>query len=776
MEAILHGTWVVDDYHKLDGMFFVWAERRASLNGNHSTRIRRHPYAATTIEIAHILAKYVPEVSWHTAERMTRVVRLPSWPESPVVPSWLDARENTAEDEVQRFTYWRLEGIGVSALTMLDVLAALPLVESTEASDHLVGIDLHFWSLAAKFVLELLAGQRYVPGFASQEQELEAVWLPMMTAPFDKERFTGLANAMPPVCRSVVRETGGMDTKAPEAPLVLQSFIGTLVNQAVKAWAGMLILPEPGRKAGITDSWWSALWANDNRINVPSGAQRDLAHFYQDWQSWTLRSQAEPDTNFSICLRLEPPEYKEPLDPQNNHWVLRYFIQSKQDPSLLVPANEVWSERGQVLSYLNHTFDQPQEKLLEGLGIAARVCPPIQRSLLYECPEKATLSAEEAYTFLRETARLLEGTGITVLVPPWWSRPEARLRVQLKMHAPPDMQGSGMLGMNSLVSYDWQLALGDELITREEFERLAALKAPLVQMRGHWVLLQPDQVEAAIAFWEKQQTRGELALQDALSLALGAEDQIDGLAVGDVDLDPWLSEITNTITDREALQPIPNPEGFVGELRPYQERGVAWLAFLGRHGLGACLADDMGLGKTIQAIALLLYTKSQQSDLEPALLICPTSLVGNWQREVERFAPGLKVVVHHGAKRAEGEELESQVLAADLVISTYGLARRDIESLKRIQWGHVILDEAQNIKNPVTKQARAIRRLQGKRRIVLTGTPIENRLSELWSLISFLNPGYLGSLDGFRRSFTVPIERFQDEKASERLRRLVRPF
>ncbi len=776
MEAILHGTWVLDDYRQLDGMFFVWAERKAPLNGRPSTRVRRHPYAATTIEITHFLATYVPDIPLRSFERMTRVALLPSWSESPVVPPWLDSRQAEHEDEAIRFTYWRLEGIGVPALRMLDVLAAVPYMDNAEQNDHIVGIDLRFWSLAAKFVLELLAGQRYIPGLSSRDQEMEAVWLPVLSGEQDKVRFNALAAMMPLACRSLVRETGGLASEPPEAPLVLQNFITSLVNDAVRNWGGITARRETNPQADVTSNWWKALWAEDNRVIMPSSSQRDLSRFYVGWQNWSLKTQPKADLDFNVCLRLEPPNYKDSQDAASVQWTLRYYIQSKEDPSLLVPAGDVWAERGQVLSYLNHTFDQPQERLLESLGLAARLCPAIQRSLLNECPEKATLSAEEAYTFLRETSRLLEGIGITVLVPPWWSKPEARLRVQLKLHAPPDIQGSGLLGMNSLVSYDWELALGDELITREEFERLAALKAPLVQMRGHWVLLQPDQVEAAIAFWEKQQNKGELALHDALSLALGAEDQIDGLMVGDVQLDPWLSDITRTITSHESLQPIPNPQGFVGELRPYQERGVAWLAFLGRYGLGACLADDMGLGKTIQAIALLLHIKEQQPNLAPALLICPTSLVGNWQREVERFAPGLRVVVHHGAKRAEGEELESKIMAADLVISTYGLARRDIESLKKIQWGHIILDEAQNIKNPVTKQARAIRKLQGQRRVVLTGTPIENRLSELWSLISFLNPGYLGSLEGFRRSFTVPIERFQDEQASERLRRLVRPF
>ncbi|MBC7316894.1 MAG: ATP-dependent helicase, partial [Chloroflexi bacterium] len=187
-------------------------------------------------------------------------------------------------------------------------------------------------------------------------------------------------------------------------------------------------------------------------------------------------------------------------------------------------------------------------------------------------------------------------------------------------------------------------------------------------------------------------------------------------------------------------------------------------------------ADDMGLGKTIQTIALILHERHRNPNLGPSLIICPTSLVGNWQRELERFAPGLRVMIHHGAGRAEGEEFVSQSRAHDVVISTYGLVRRDIKDLRKIHWANIVLDEAQNIKNPLTKQARAVRLLKGDFRVALTGTPVENRLSELWSIMSFLNPGYLGSQAAFRKTFALPIERYQDREAFDQLRKLVRPF
>jgi SNF2 family DNA or RNA helicase len=227
--------------------------------------------------------------------------------------------------------------------------------------------------------------------------------------------------------------------------------------------------------------------------------------------------------------------------------------------------------------------------------------------------------------------------------------------------------------------------------------------------------------------------------------------------------------------NREALPVVPPSLGFNGELRPYQVKGVSWLTFLKRWGLGACLADDMGLGKTIQFIALLLKALDSGSS-KPSLLICPTSLVGNWIREVKRFAPSVKSLVHHGSERLTGEDLVLEASRCHLVVSTYSLINRDADVLSAIDWDMVVLDEAQNIKNHWTKQAQAVKRLKTDYRVALTGTPIENRLSELWSIMDFLNPGYLGILEGFSENFAIPIERYRDVGKQQRLQRLVQPL
>ncbi len=785
MKSVLHGTWVMAPENENDGSFFVWAERPSQgdaprANGN---RVQRHFYAATAIEIADLLPLYTPGPDWRNAKRVTRIALLPSYKRAPIVPRWLSKGDRDHEQQVS-LRPWRVEGLDLSILDILDILVSLPLRDRQVTANRL-GDDLRYWGLVAKFTLELLARERFLPGLRPQNGAMRAMWVPMLESPENHERLLNLAKAMPPACRAIFRERAKMafDDVARQETL-LQTFMEQLIDNFVREWGSASAEDyrkrssrQPGGASEPTRAWWQALWSENREVDLPTPQRRSLAGLYQEWQNWSYGEQQKEESSFRVCFRLTPPEFdtdqKRVISPD---WELRYFLQAVDDPSLLIPARKVWQERGSVLSYLNRHFNHPQETLLEGLGIAARLCPAIRRSLKEESPEGTTLTDREAYTFLRETVRLLERAGFGVQVPPWWNKPDARLQVRIKLQSDSPSSSMGVLDMKSLISYDWELALGDEKLSEEEFERLAALKTPLVQVRGRWVLLQPDQVEAAITFWEKQRENEQTSLDEALKIALGTKTEIQGLPVQEVDSDGWLSELMRLLKQERKVEELDPPEDFVGTLRPYQIRGFSWIYFLRQWGLGACLADDMGLGKTIQTIALLLHERQENPDMPPSLVICPTSLVGNWQREVFRFAPSLRVLVHHGSSRSEGQEFVQESKEHDLVISTYGLARRDIEDLQRVHWSDVILDEAQNIKNPHTKQARAIRRIPGDYRLALTGTPIENRLTELWSIMSFLNPGYLGSLESFRRTFAIPIERYADEEASEQLRRLVQPF
>jgi non-specific serine/threonine protein kinase len=270
---------------------------------------------------------------------------------------------------------------------------------------------------------------------------------------------------------------------------------------------------------------------------------------------------------------------------------------------------------------------------------------------------------------------------------------------------------------------------------------------------------------------------GRMTLGDLLATVADGESP-DGLPIVDVDVRGWLADLLSGRSD-ERVEQVATPDGFVGTLRPYQQRGLAWLTFLDRIGLGGVLADDMGLGKTVQLLALLAGdapAKAREDDVGPTLLICPMSLVGNWQREAATFAPQLAVHVHHGAERARGEAFAAVVADADLVLTTYAIATRDVQALAAIPWRRVVLDEAQAVKNAATKQSAAVRALPSQHRIAMTGTPVENRLADLWSIMDFANPGLLGSAPSFVRRFAVPVERHGDEDAAQRLRTLTQPF
>ncbi|MFN2286126.1 MAG: DEAD/DEAH box helicase [Anaerolineae bacterium] len=769
---VLHGTW--------DGqIFFVWGETAPAPDAvkprGRRAAVRPHPCAAAPGILRALLATWVSD-----APDTTRALLLPSNAEFPLLPPWLlpaTDTEDALNDGATQLTPWKVPGLALDVLAALDVLVALPVRDR----DRRWGDDLHYWSLVAKLGLEMLARQRYLPGLEENEGRYRAVWLTVLDDPNDRARLKTLAETMPPVCRAVFDPKDTPDPEQARAPhVLLDDFIRTLIDRAAREWGAANLDKRRKAPEGVAGLWWDALWSIDGYMLAPVKQRRDLAQLFEAWRSWLSQLQAVGEAAFRLCFRLEPPEVDaETGKVARPDWMLRYLLQANDDPSLLVTVDKVWKARGSALEYLTYRFENAQEQVLSGLGLAARLFPPILKSLRTARPEACPLNNNDAYGFLREVGPLLEGSGFGVLVPPWWTKPGARLGVRAKagLKADANVIGRGTLNLESLVQFDWEMALGDDVLTREEFERLVALKQPLVQVRGQWVLLQPEEIETAIAFWEKQRKQREMMLRDALNLALGGANEVAGLPLLGVETTGALRDMIGQLQTGEQLTVLEPPAGFVGQLRPYQVRGFSWLSFMRRWGLGACLADDMGLGKTIQAIALLLHEREQSGDgLPPALLVCPTSVVGNWKREVQRFAPSLRVMIHHGADRARGEEFVAMARQHDLIISTYGLMRRDVEVLQEIPWSDVILDEAQNIKNPSAKQTQAVRQLPAGNRVTLTGTPVENRLSELWSIMQFLNPGMLGSQRGFRDQFALPIERYQDANATARLRGIVSPF
>jgi len=384
--------------------------------------------------------------------------------------------------------------------------------------------------------------------------------------------------------------------------------------------------------------------------------------------------------------------------------------------------------------------------------------------------------AEAAVTsLLSQRVEPLTELGVTVLLPAWWT---GRRRVGLRAKATTRSSGAESavtasgFGLDELVEFEWQAALGDLTLTKKELKELSAAataRRSLVRVRGQWVEVRPGDLRAVLA---RVGRREQAAAGQLLRAGLGVESVVvaDDVEVHGVSATGWLGDLLDQAL-HSRIRPIAKPDGFVGTLRPYQARGVGWLTFLGRLGLGACLADDMGLGKTAQLIGSLLADPGGG----PTLVVCPVSVLGTWERELAHFAPELRVIAHHGTER-DRHSLQGRVVDADVVLTTYSLVHRDIEALESIDWARLVLDEAQQVKNSGTSQAKAVRRLRAARRVALTGTPVENRLAELWSIMNVLSPGLLGSSREFRERFAIPIERDQDEAATLRLQGITRPF
>ncbi len=765
---VMHGGWLLSTDSAAREQFIVWGED----SGNALRKPRGRPETP-----AHAFAAPIDHlqgaVELLTALRVNQAARtftvvLPAnkaipFPSPRLVHKW-ETFDEIVPEGTRRFKVDGLPFAPADAVHFLNALPASPDIPQ----DTLLGDDLIWWIAAARLVLELLAGQRYIPAIKQMDtQTFYALWQPVLDRPEDAARIAHLVKAAPPVVRAYLPAELQGEPDLPPVSWILEDFLSTVIDASVRTWQS------PGRRplAGddVAINWLNALFSENPKIEGPYFSLSSLNRAHK---AWLQQLQAAGDANFRTCLRLDVP--KTPDQP----WSLDFLLQAKDDPSLVIDADTVWKSGDKTMTYLAHRFEHPQEKLLTALGYAARIFPPLENSLKERQPRTAQLNTDQAYTFLREAAPLLESSGFGLMTPPWWNKQGARLGARLKMKTavnPPDVS-SGLLSMKKLVHFDWEIVLGDQQLSREEFETLVKLKSSLVQIRGQWVALNPEDIEAAIRFWEKRQEKSEMSAVEAISWGLDESGEIDGLQVDSVEASGWMGEFLEKLKHGEGLNLLPQPESLQGELRGYQLRGFSWLAFMRRWGLGACLADDMGLGKTIQAIALLLHERSSNGRIPPALVICPTSVAGNWKREINRFAPGLRVLVHHGSERNSGDDFFEEVSRQDVIITSYGLARRDGQMLSQMQWGMLILDEAQNIKNPAAKQTRIIQKIPAGFRIAMTGTPVENRLSELWSIMHFLNPGVLGTQKGFRTKFSLPIERYRDSKATQRLRRIVGPF
>ena len=595
-----------------------------------------------------------------------------------------------------------------------------------------------FWGAAALAALQLVARGKLLPGLSPAGHD---AWRVGPLDADDVTRVLTLAEAMPPTARALplsqdslaahaptpsgARSGSGAGVRLPVAEEVLREFLDAVADGMPR----------------------SAAAAKAHKVGLFAGVAPQRA---ERLRSWAHEVSVGLDTGVRISLRIEMAE--------SLAFSAVVQLHSLKDPTLVRDAYDVWAE--DVAGF------GPRARIDATLAIrrAARVWTPLGQLLDSAVPDRMELADEDVAELLAGAAQRLAAAGVDLHWPRSLGRAlTARAAITSADGPPSDLPG--FFGGGATLDFSWQVALGNDPLTEAELDQLAEATRPVVRLRDQWMLIDPDLARKA-----RERILKPVTAIDALGVALTGSTEIDGRQIT-VTPTAWLDDLRARIADPDRVDdPIDAPAGLHATLRDYQLRGVRWLARMTSLGLGGCLADDMGLGKTITLISLHLHREQSPDTAGPTLVVCPASLLGNWEREIQRFAPGTPVRRFHGSSRSLDDAREG------FVLTTYGTLRRDAVRLAEHRWGLVVADEAQHVKNPSSGTAKALRTVPSQARVALTGTPVENNLSELWAILDWTTPGLLGRLGTFRSRWATPVEADKDEEVAARLAKLVRPF
>ena len=585
-----------------------------------------HPFAASTGELTEALKKMSLGLKPAASPAYHVTAWLPTRGDSPV-PSGALIAEPPRSRAKAKLAPWTVAAYRFSTAEAVKLLCA-SIGKRMLAAGVIVGVDLAYWAEALRFAGSMMARQQFLPGFTTDTDEPRATWDPVFIG-MDTERLAGLARRMPAAARALSEPDAA---EPPEMPsiAVLRQFVATLADYLVRTATSDASPPAARRRKNklpfdsVHDSWLHALRSIDG---VVEGDTADLAQLAAQVREWRRPIAVSAGSPFRLCFRLEEPEdtattEKEGEKVSGDAWYVRYLLQPCDDPSLLIPVDEAWKAGGRKISALKRNGSNVREFLLSSLGQASGICPRITASLENAKPAGYPLDAAKAHQFLTEESIALEQAGYSVMLPAWWTRKGTKVRLAVRANVKsPKMQGGSGLSLETIVQFDWEVALGDRKLTLRELEALARMKAPLVRVRGQWVEVNAAEIQAAIDFWKKKGAE-KATFRDIIQMALGAGDAPLGLDFNGVKATGWIGKLLKQMDGQAAFKELAPPKAFSGTLRPYQVRGYSWLSFLRQWGLGACLADDMGLGKTIQTLALT-QRDWQTNGKRPVLLVCP---------------------------------------------------------------------------------------------------------------------------------------------------------
>jgi superfamily II DNA or RNA helicase len=661
------------------------------------------------------------------------------------VAFWDPGGERLA-DATGELTVVHRHGTGIRGRTVpavpLPLVEALPLLTRARR-DPAAHPAAACWGAAALHALHLVARGRLLPGLTATDHD---AWRAGPLDADDIAQLRAIAAAMPYEAHAV--PVAGLESpRLPDPEALVRSFFDAVADILPRTPAAAYAAGAPFAARAAQHLPRAREWAAEAAAGMDAGVRVSLRLDLSAFELFDIADSGhagESDGTEGHGAAADGTE--------RNAGAALVQVHSLADPTLVIDAARLWAGDGD-----EHFGPRARIDAVLALRRAARVWPPLARLLERDVPDVLPLTEDELYELLGPGAARLDAAGVAV----HWPKELARtLSAAAVVRSAPGSATDGTPFFDSaeLLKFNWQLALDGDPLTEREMDALAESHRPIVRLRDQWVVLDPDLVRKA-----RKRELGLLEPVDALAVALRGTAEVDGETVEAVPTGA-LAALRDRLT--AASTPVARPAGLAATLRDYQLRGLAWLDLMTSLGLGGCLADDMGLGKTITVIALHLH----RARTAPTLVVCPASLLGNWQREIARFAPGVPVRRFHGADRTLPES------DGGFVLTTYGTMRTSAEALAAHTWGMVVADEAQHVKNPFSATAKALRTIPTPARVALTGTPVENNLSELWALLDWTTPGLLGPLKAFRSRHARLVENGEDDHAVERLSRLVRPF
>ncbi|NOR81200.1 MAG: ATP-dependent helicase, partial [Methyloprofundus sp.] len=643
--------------------------------------------------------------------------------------------------------------------TPLKTIGDIYFLSHYQHDDIRVGRDFLFWYYFSQSLKQVLYKDQYIPGLiaeaAKTKTNLYRCW--KIISPSYEALIEQAVAAMPLACAQNYQ---------PES--LLRHFAEVVINQLLGA--SVLDLPRVFRNKVQNDFLQTIIF--DEQIDQPL---RNVVNVPEEFQQWHLWQRKFLPTQQKSTLQLGFQLYEADAKQVDN-WRLSFVLGSHKDPSFKLDLAEFWVHGDNYHELISHQFGTGiEQQILVSLAHAARIYPKLWLGMETAEPASITLSLDDAFKFLQEWAWVLEDAGFRIIIPARLT-PKGRQRAKMRLRSgnrkkTSSKSAKSYLSLDDITNYHYQFAIGDEEVSVEEWQQLVEMKMSLVYFRGQWVELDQDKMQEMLDFWQQQQEQPEaLSVHELLQKLAEEGDSLE------VDANDSLADMMANLNNHSELALIDNPPQLKAQLRDYQKRGVSWLRYLESLGLNGCLADDMGLGKTMQVIAALILEK-QEGTTGPTLLVAPTSVIGNWQKEIQKFAPHLNTFIHHGSQREKDKAAFNDLCSTqDMLITSYTLVRKDSALLNSINWHRVVLDEAQNIKNPKAAQTKAILKLEARHRLALTGTPVENRLMDLWSIFNFLNPNYLGKQAQFRKNYELPIQRDNNQVQSTVLKQLIQPF